>query len=192
MRRFALVGCCVVLACMLVGCGGKFTSEEFVREDVDFDGVSSVAVLPFLNHTNDKFIHQRVRNVAITQMLANGVADVVDRGVVDSVLFEEVIDPNQPIDLINLKRLGQRLNVQAFLLGSVDMVSSRQSGSFAYPQLALTLRLVESQSASILWQNSGHWTSESFLGKMVGLAPTDSYHVTIELLNRMMKSLAKH
>ncbi len=191
MRRFALVGC-LVLACMLVGCGGKFTSEEFVREDVDFDVVSRVAVLPFLNHTNDKFIHQRVRNVAITQMLANGVADVVDRGIVDSVLYEEVIDPGQPIDLINLKRLGQRLNVQAFLLGSVDMSSAKSGGgSLSYPQLALTLRLVEAQSAGILWQSSGHWTSESFFGKMFGIAPTDSYHVNIDLLGRMMKNLAK-
>ncbi len=190
MQRFALVGC-LVLVCMLVGCGGKFTSEEFIREAVDFDAISRVAVLPFLNHTDDKFANERIRNVAITQVLANGVADVVDRGIVDSVLFEEVIDPNQPIDLINLKRLGQRLNVQAFLLGSVDMVASKKTGSVAYPQMALTLRLVESQSAAIIWQSSGHWSSESMFGKMFGIAPTDSYHVTIELLNRMVQSLAK-
>ncbi len=191
MRRFALVGC-LVLVCMLVGCGGKFSSEVFIREGVDFDVVKRVAVLPFLNHTEERFAHERVRNVAVTQLLANGVADVVDRGIVDSVLFEEVIDPRQPIDLINLTRLGQRLNVDAFLLGSVDMVARKQSGSFAYPQMALTIRLVEAQSASILWQSTGHWTSESFLGKMFGIAPTDSYHVNIELLDRMLKSLAKH
>ena len=190
MRSFALVGC-LVLVCMLVSCsGGKFSSEEFIRENIDFESVRRVAVLPLLNHTSDPYVHQRVRNVAITQMLANGVADVVDRGIVDSVLFEEVIDPAQPIDLINLKRLGQRLGVDAFLLGDVDMVVARRTGSFAYPQMALTLRLVEASSASILWQSSGHWTSESFFGKMFGIAPTDSYHVNIELLNRMMKSLA--
>jgi hypothetical protein len=190
MQRFALVGC-LVLACVLSGCSGKFTNDEFIRDDVDFDAVSRVAVLPFLNHTSDKYAHERVRNVAITQLLAYGVADVVDRGIVDSVLYEEVIDPAQPIDLINLKRLGQRLDVQAFLLGDVDLVASKQSGSFAYPQLGLTLRLVEAQSASIIWQSSGHWTSESFSGKMFGIAPTDSYHVNIELLGRMVKSLAK-
>jgi hypothetical protein len=176
---------------MLVGCGGKFTSEEYLRAEVDFDSISRVAVLPFINHTDDKYAHQRVRNVAITQLLALGVADVVDRGIVDSVLFEEVIDPGQPIDLINLKRLGQRLGVQAFLLGSVDMVVSRGSSSSSYPQLALTLRLLEAQSAAIIWQSSAHWTSESFLGKIFGIAPTDSYHINIELLNEMLKSLGK-
>ena len=191
MQKFALVGCIVVVF-MLGGCSGKFTHEEFLRPEVDFDSITKVAVLPFINHTDVKYAHERVRNVAITQLLAHGVADVVDRGIVDSVLFEEVIDPGQPVDLINLKRLGQRLGVQAFLLGSVDMVSKGGSSSSAYPQMALTLRLVEAQSAGIIWQSSGHWTSESFFGKMFGIAPTDSYHVNIELLGRMLKSLAKN
>jgi len=190
MHRLALVGS-ILLCLMLVGCSGKFTNDVFLREDVDFDAISRVAVLPFQNHTDDKYAHQRIRNVAITQLLASGLADVVDRGIVDSVLYEEVIDPTLPIDLINLKRLGQRLNVQAFLLGSVDMVAGKRTGGAAYPQLALTLRLVETQSASILWQSSGHWTSESFTGKMFGIAPTDSYHVNIELITKMMKSLPK-
>ncbi len=187
MRRLALVAF-ILLNSMLGGCSGKFTDDVFVRQDVDFDSITRVAVLPFQNNTTDNFAHQRIRNVAITQLLASGMADVVDRGIVDSVLYEEVIDPTLPIDLINMKRLGQRLNVQAFLLGSVDMVAGKGSGT-SYPQLALTLRLVETQSASILWQNSGHWTSESFTGKIFGIAPTDSYHVNIELLNKMMRSL---
>jgi TolB-like protein len=188
MQRLALVGC-LVLTVILAGCSGKFTSDEFVREEVDFDVITRVAVLPFLNYTDDKYAHQRLRNVTITQLLSNGVADVVDRGIVDSILFEEVIDPTQPIDLINLKRLGQRLNVQGFLMGSVDAVQTVKSTS--YPQVSLTLRLVEAQSAEIIWQSTGNWTSESLLGKIFGIAPTDNFHVNIKLLNRMLKSLAK-
>lgn len=189
MQKFALVGS-MFLFCLLAGCGGKYSSTEFVREDVDFNVITKIAVLPFANHTDDKHVHQRVRNVAITQLLAHGVADVVDRGIVDSVLFEEVIDPRQPIDLINLKRLGQRLNVQSFLMGSVDMTKGKGSGSI--PQLALTLRLVESRSGTIIWQSSGQWTSESLAGKVFGVAPKDSFHVNLQLLDRMLKSLAKH
>lgn len=188
MQKLALVGFMILFG-TLVGCGGKYTSDEFSREDVDFSIISKVAVLPFSNNTDDIHAAQRVRNVSITQLLAHGIADVVDRGIVDSVLYEEVIDPNQPIDLINLKRLGQRLNVQAFLMGSVDIVESKRLGD--YPQLALTLRLVEAQSGAILWQSSGHWSSESLVGKILGIAPTDSFHVNLKLLDRMMRSLAK-
>lgn len=188
MQKLALVGC-LVWFCVLAGCGGKFTNEDFVRDDVDFAGVTKVAVLPFFNYTTDKYAHQRVRNVAITQLLANRIADVVDRGIVDSVLFEEVIDPTQPIDLINLRRLGQRLQVQAFLVGSIDVTVGDKTG--AYPQLALTLRLLEAQTGAILWQSSGQWTSESFFGRVFGITPTDSFHVNLELLDRMIRSLAK-
>lgn len=188
MQKFALTVSLLILSVLIAGCGGKFSNTEFIREDVDFNIITKIAVLPFANNTSDPHAHQRVRNIAITQLLAYGVADVVDRGIVDSVLYEEVIDPNQPIDLINLKRLGQRLNVQSFLMGSVDLLSASGGG---YPQIALTLRLVESQSGTVIWQSSGHWTSESLAGKIFGLAPTDSFHVNLELLSRMVKSLAK-
>jgi len=189
MQKFSLVGC-MILFCTLAGCGGKYTSTEFVREDVDFNIITRIAVLPLQNNTGQRNLQQGIRNVAITQLLAQGIADVVDRGIVDSVLFEEVIDPNQPIDMINLKRLGQRLNVQAFMMGSVDM--SQGTKGKGYPQLALSLRLIESQSGAVIWSSSGHWSSESLAGKIFGITPTDSFHVNIKLLDSMIESLAKN
>jgi TolB-like protein len=189
MKKLSLV-LSLLLLVLASGCSGKFASEEYVRDDVDFAAVQRVAVLPFQNFTGDQFAHERARNVAITQLLALQVADVVDRGIVDSVMTEEVIDPRQPIDIINLKRLGQRLNVQAFLLGSVDLVDSKKTGSVEYPVLAITLRLVEAQSSIVIWQSSGRWTSESVTGRIFGISPTDNFHVNIQLIRNMMRSLA--
>lgn len=189
MKKLSLVFS-VLLLVSVGGCSGKFNSDHFVRDDVDFAAVQRVAVLPFQNYTTDKFAHQRTRNIAITQLLALEVADVVDRGIVDSVMAEEVIDPNQSIDIINLKRLGQRLNVQAFLLGSVDLVANKKGGGTSFPQMGLTLRLVEAQSSIVIWQSSGRWTSETLVGRIFGVAPDDSFHVTIKLIRNMLKSLA--
>ena len=177
----------LLLMVFLFGCSGKFTSEEFIREDVDFDAIRRIAVLPFASHTQDRHAHQRARNIATTQILALGVADVVDRGIVDSVLQEEVIDPNQPIDLLNLKRLGQRLNVQGFLIGSVDLSGS----SGKYPTLGLTLRLIDAQSATVLWQSSGSWNTETSTGRIFGAKPVDLYHINLMLLEDMLKSLSR-
>ncbi|MBU0481025.1 MAG: penicillin-binding protein activator LpoB [Proteobacteria bacterium] len=189
MRRFSLVCCLVLVGILVCGCSGRFTYEEFLREDVDLSAVTRIAVLPFRNYTKEEFVQERVRNVAITQLLALGVADVVDRGIVDSVMAEEVIDPNSSVDLVNLKRLGQRLNVQAFLLGSIDLIDNRQGASTAYPQLAVTLRLVDAQASLVIWQSSGRWTSETVAGRIFGSAPTDSFHITLKLLGKMLKSL---
>ena len=189
MKRFSYI---LTILCLLVlsGCGGKYTSEEFMREDVDFDSIRRVAVLPFLNHTEDRYAGQRARNIATTQILALGVADVVDRGIVDSVLLEEVIDASLPIDLLNLKRLGQRLNVQAFLLGSVD-ISSGGAGSKGFPAVGITLRMVDSQASVVIWQASGSWDSETVGGRIVGATGADLYHVNLLLLKDMLKSLSR-
>ena len=180
----------LLLMVLLSGCGGKFTSEEFVREDVDFDAIRRIAVLPFINHTQDRYAHERARNIATTQILAQNVSDVVDRGIVDSVLLEEVIDPSLPIDLLNLKRLGQRLNVQAFLLGSVDLSGGGLSSS-TFPSLGITLRLVDAQASVVLWQASGTWNTETTGGRIFGAKPADLYHINLMLLEDMLRSLSR-
>jgi len=184
---------CLILVLLMVaaGCSGKFSNEEFVREDVDFSIINRVAVLPFKNNTKDEYAHEQARNITITQLLSLGIADVVDRAVVDSVMTEEAIDSNQPVDLLNIKRLGQRLNVQAFLLGSVDMTGVKSVGSLRYPNMAMTLRLVDSQSSTIIWQSTGHWTAETVTGRVFGISPTDKFHVNLKLVNKMLRSLER-
>lgn len=180
----------LLLFLMLSGCGGKFDSKDYLREKVDLAAITRIAVMPFQNFTGDQFVADRTRDIATTQLLASGIADVVDRGLVDSVMAEEVIDPRLPIDQINMKRLGQRLNVQAFLLGSVDLAGEKRSGSVAYPVLGVTLRLVDSQAGLVIWQSSGRWTSETVIGRIIGINPTDDFHVSLQLLQRMFRPLA--
>jgi len=179
-----------LLFLMTSGCGGKFDSKDYLRENVDMAAISRIAVLPFQNFTSDQFVAERTRDIATTQLLALGIADVVDRGLVDSVMTEEVIDPKLAIDQINMKRLGQRLNAQAFLLGTIDLAGEKRSGAIAYPVLGVTLRLVDAQAGMVIWQSSGRWTSETVSGRIFGLSPTDDFHVSLALLNRMLRSLA--
>ena len=189
MQRFSLVLCMVLTGLVANGCGGKFAHEEFLREDIDLSAVTRIAVLPFTNFTSVPYAHERVRNIAITQILALEVADVVDRGIVDSVMAEEVIEPNTPIDLVNLKRLGQRLNVQAFLLGSIDLIDDKARGSTYFPQLGITLRLVDAQASIVIWQSSGRWNSETVIGRILGSEPTDNFHITLKLLRKMLQGI---
>lgn len=179
-----------LLYLLVNGCSGKFDSEEYLRENVDMGAISRIAVLPFHNFTSDTFVAERNRDIATTQLLALGIADVVDRGLVDTVMAEEVIDPKLPVDQINMKRLGQRLNVQAFLLGTIDLAGEKRTGAIAYPVLGVTLRLVEAQSGIVIWQSSGRWTAESVTGRIFGLTPTDDFHVSLKLMRRILRPLA--
>jgi len=189
MRRLTIVFV-LCLAVGVTGCGLRSSRVSYNREDVDLGLVSRVAVLPFANNSKDQFAAERVRNVVITQVLALGIADVVDKGIVDSVMREEAIEPNRPIDLINLKRLGQRLNVQAFVIGTIDEAEEIRRGSLSFPELAMTIRLVDSRASMVLWQASGRRTSETWAGRLFGLAPGDSFHNTLYLTRDLLKTLS--
>lgn len=178
-----------LLFLMICGCGGKFDSQVYLRENIDLGAISRIAVIPFQNFTSDVYVAERTRDIATTQLLTLGIADVVDRGLVDSVMAEEVVDPKLPIDQINMKRLGQRLNVQAFLLGSIDLAGEKRTGAASYPVLGATLRLVDVQTGAVIWQSSGRWTSETVAGRILGITPTDDFHVSLKLLQKMLRSL---
>lgn len=181
--------CISLFSIMITGCSKLNSTQSFVREDVDLGFVLNIAVLPFENHTNDKFVMERVRDVTITQVLALGLFDVVDKGLVDSVLREEAIDKNTPIDKPTIKRLGQLLNIQALLIGSVDESNEKRLGSTSYPELTLTLRLVETKSGMILWQASGHRCGDSLLSRLLGLTPTDSFQVALRLVRDLLATV---
>lgn len=174
----------------IAGCGSKATSDSFIREDVDLGYIQRVAVLPLENHSDDKYAAKRVRNVINTQILAMGLFDTAEQGLVDSVLLREAIEQNTPIDQLTLKRLGQRLKVQAFILGAVDQAGEVRRGANTFPEIAMTLRLLEAESGNILWQASGYRNGESLSRRLFGMAAIDSYQVALNLSRDLLSSLA--
>jgi len=174
----------------IAGCGSKGTSDSFIREDVDLGYIQRVAVLPLENHSDDKYAAKRVRNVINTQILAMGLFDTAEQGLVDSVLLREAIEQNAPIDQLTLKRLGQRLKVQAFVMGAVDQSGDVRRGANTFPEIAITLRLLEAESGKILWQASGYRNGESLSRRLFGMAARDSYQVALSLARDLLSSLA--
>jgi len=176
----------------LHGCAGTDSAPQtFVRENVDLGYITRVAVLPFANNTQDDFAAQRIRDITSTRILAMGIFDVVDRGVVDSGLREMAIDKDTPLDVPVVKRLGQRLGVQAFVYGTVNSIGENRQGSFTYPQVALTLELIDSESAQVLWRNSDTNSGYSLADRLFGLAPQDAFQITVNLLNSMLATIPK-
>jgi hypothetical protein len=173
---------------LLAGCSGK-TTISFMREDVTLDFVNRISVLPLENNTDQKYAAELARDVVNTQILAMNIFDVVDKGIVDSVLHEEAIDPGSPVSQLMLTRLGQRLNVQSIMLGSVDMAGDKRIGSVIVPEMSLTLRLIEIKSGIVLWQASGHYAGDSVIGRLFGITPDDAYKVTVKLAKELLSTI---
>jgi len=165
--------------------------ESFLRDEVDLTYVTRVAVTPFENNSKEPFAPERVRGMAITEILAQGLFDVVDKGLVDSAFREEAMDLNKgPLDPGAMKRLGQRLNVQAFLMGSIDQAGDVQRGPNSYPALAMTLRLIDIHTGMIFWQASGSQTGDSLSKRLFGLGSDDEFKVALRLLRQLLATIS--
>ena len=177
---------------VMQGCAFKTNGTQFyLRDQVDFGYIQKIAVLPFENLSEDAFAAKRARELAITQVLAQGIFDVTDKGEVDSALKDEVIRPGEPIDPTIIKRLGQRLKVQAFLLGSVDRAGENRQGASSFAEISLTLRLIDSKSALVMWRASGHGSGYSVVDRLFGLNPSDAFKVTMDLIDRLLSSIPR-
>lgn len=177
----------------LTGCGLPFMgkSKAFVRENVDFGFVRKIGVLPVENNSKDEFAPELVRDITITRILAMKLFDVTDKGLVDSFLREEAIDPGKPLDTPTIKRLGQKLNVQGLLLSTLDIAADSRQGTMSYPEMSVTLRLLEVETGLVIWQAGGHQSGDSFWRRLFGLGGRDKYQVTLSLVEDILHTIPR-
>ena len=170
-----------ILLCALIaltGCSvGGPPIESYVRENTNLTLIRKIAVLPFEGGGRAP----RIRELAMTQLLANNLFDVVDKGLVDNFMAQEAINAGTPLDTFTLRRLGESLDVKAVLMGSVEEVTQSR-GSASYSEITLTLRIVSCENGQVLWQASGMGSGYSVADRLFGMAPKDIFQVTLELL----------
>lgn len=192
MKKFSILILLTITLFTTTGCGGKgSTTQTFLRKGVDLSFITKVAILPFENNTQDDFAAGRVRDITTTQIMAKGIFDVVDKGIVDSALREMGIDATTPLDAPLIKRLAQRLNVQSFITGTINNIGENRQGSFTYPEMSFTLQLIDGESALILWRTSDTLNGYSLSDRLFGLDPMDAFQITIELLDKMLATIPR-
>jgi len=179
----------IILASMLLylpGCGGgkNVPTRSFTRENTNLALIQTVAVLPFEGGGRAP----RIRELTMTQVLATDTFDVVDKGRVDAILRREAIAPGAPLDSFTIRRLCESLNVDAVLLGSVEEFTDSR-GSAIFSEVTMTLRIVDCESGVLLWQASGRGSGYSLSDRLFGMAPKDSFQVTMELLSELFATM---
>jgi len=158
--------------------------ESFIRENTDLALIRKVAVMPFEGGGRSS----RIRELTMTQLLANNIFDVVDKGIVDQFMRQEAINPGAPLDIFTLRRLGESLDVAVVLLGSVEEINNSR-GTSNYVEMTMTLRLVECETGQVLWQASGMNSGYSVSDRLFGMAPKDNFQITMDLLYDLFATL---
>jgi hypothetical protein len=168
----------------LTGCSTGSPTKYFIRENANLPLIRTVAVMPFEGGGRAP----RIREQAMTQILATDTFDVVDKGLIDSVLLREAIAPASPLDAFTIRRLCESLKVDAVLLGSVEEITESR-GNASFPEITLTLRILDCESGLLLWQASGRGSGYSLSDRLFGMAPKDTFQVTMELFDELFATI---
>ena len=170
------------------GCGGSVT--RYVNPTANFSYIRKVAVLPFNNLSDDRYAGERIRSTLIVDLMSRGAFDVVEQGEVTKVIgviFREAgVEEGKavPVDKEALKLIGEKLSVQAVILGSVDEYSS--SGGNV---VSVAMRMLDTSSGIILWQAKATETGRSVWRKLVGIEDVERSELTKSVVKRILDTL---
>ncbi|MDY6842981.1 MAG: CsgG/HfaB family protein [Thermodesulfobacteriota bacterium] len=155
----------------------------------DFTFIKKVAILPFVNLTNDKFAGDKVRDIVTTEVLSRGFFDVVEWGEVSRVLGEESKGLSTEIDKETAKRIGKRLQIQAIILGTVEEYGTSRGGGRSSPEVAISIRMIDINSSKILWQASYDKKGGGVISRLFGVGEKSISEVARKLVKEVLDTL---
>lgn len=173
------------------GCGGS--TLRYVNPTANFSYIKKVAILPFNNLSDDRYAGERIRNTLTVDLMSRGVFEVVEQGEVTKVLgviFREAgVEEGRavPVDKETLKMIGEKLSIQAVILGSVDEYSGGSYGGSGVVSVAM--RMLDTNSGIVLWQAKTTETSKSVLRKLFGIEETDRSELTRNAVKNVLDTL---
>ncbi|VAV83146.1 hypothetical protein MNBD_DELTA01-287 [hydrothermal vent metagenome] len=189
LRRDCVKLILILLLLTVAGCGGKVV--RYINPEANFSYIRKVAILPFNNLSSDRYAGEKVRAALTVDLLSRMTFEVMEQGEVSKVLTlvmratgaEEgmVLE----LDKETLKLLGERLGVQAVILGSVDDYESRRDGGV----VSVSVRMLDTSSGLILWQAKASATGSSLTRKMLGLDSKNSSDLTRKAVSRALNTL---
>ncbi|MEW6067768.1 MAG: hypothetical protein AB1610_05720 [Nitrospirota bacterium] len=138
----------LVLGFLLIfihGCGPDY----FIKSEGDIANIKKIAVLPFENFTGDSYAGEKIRRIAITELLLKGI-DVVEPGEVTRLLRELQVRSLGSIKTTELQEMGKTLGVEAVMSGSVEAFGISRGISVTYPEVTINFMLIDATSGSII------------------------------------------
>ncbi len=176
----------------LIFIGGCGSTIKYINPTANFSYIKKIAVLPFNNLSDDRYAGEKIRNTLIVDLMSRGVFEVVEQGEVTkvlSVIFREAgVEEGRavPVDKETLKLIGEKLSVQAVILGSVDEYSGAGSvGSI----VSIGVRMIDTGSGIILWQAKTTETGRSILRKLIGIEEVDRSELTRKAVKSALDTL---
>ncbi|MCK4738899.1 MAG: hypothetical protein KAT46_03025 [Deltaproteobacteria bacterium] len=178
-KIFLLVGCLFFLSSCVGALSGN--TIKYLNPDVDFNYIKKIAVLPFNNMTKDKYAGEKVRDALTIDLLSRRAPfEIVEKGEVSKVLSQLFRAAGLSegtlagVDAEMLKLVGERLEVQAVILGNVYDLESGGQRAIA----SLAVRMLDTSSGTILWTAKSEANGTGFVRSILGMKSEDKSILT--------------
>lgn len=186
MKNFKCLFLALLLIVFFTGCS---TPVSYIHPTADLTYIKTVAIVPFGNLTQQKGAESKVMNAVATEVLRRGVFDVVEFGEVTKVLKEEGLKYDGSISKRVAERAAKRLNVEAFIVGSVEEYGVSRTGGSSYPEVSISLKLLDAKAYKILWETTHSVKGTTVLDRLFGIAKKSTSDLTKELVAEIFDTL---
>lgn len=195
MRLFMIYGGLLLIPALIMGCSipRKFsragTTISYVHPTYDFSLLTRLAVLPFVNETNEQGAAEQIRRIVITEILSGGYVDVVEPGQVSKRLGELNLAGTIYFSKEDYRRMGEAMDVPVLILGSLSEYGFTTVGGVQLPEISMTIWAVEAQSGTVVWSVSTISKGLGVSGQLFGFSSTTVTEATFETVRRAVRTL---
>jgi TolB-like protein len=181
----------VVLTVVLMTVSSCASSSREVYRDpnMDLGSIYTVAVMPFTNLSRDQLASERVRDVFVTMLLADGRVYVVPFGeVARQVAMAGVANPLSPTS-DEVIRLGKMLKVQGVITGVIREYGDVKSGSASANVISMSVVLTEVDTGKIVSSAASTKGGIGLYERLLGGGGEPMNDITEEAIRDVIKKL---
>jgi TolB-like protein len=192
MRQRQQIGFLTLVLALVLGFLGcrSMRPTTFTNPDFNFAFVERVAVLPLENLSQDNQAGARTTRILVTALLASEAIDVVEMGEVTAALNRLPGSPQTP-STEQIIALGETLQVQALIMGSVNQSETLRSGSVNIPVVTVDLHMVETESGQPVWAATNSERGSGASAKWLGVGAEPISETTRACVQVLVKKLVK-
>lgn len=173
----------------VAACRTEREGSLYLHPNADLAAYRRVAVLPLANLATDRFAADRVREILAVELSALGLFEVVENGEVNRVMRTQNLGDVDVLGPDELRTIGQALDCQALMLGSVMEYRERRSGNLSIPEVSISLRLIDVESGIAVWAANRAESGLSIETKLLGVGERTLTEVVRQVVRSLLTEL---